>query len=147
MTVISTFFSLKHFGKLFSQALLDDIVVGFTLSLIGVVVWGQDVEVKGRGYVALWQIIGHHNYLASAGAGFTTAELARAHPHHLGELGTPGMEHLGRLVEVVILMGFVPFEGTVNENLFTITGIKNIKWFLYFMRCRFQPRVAGNGSG
>ena len=29
----------------------------------------------------------------------------------------------------------------VNEYLFTVTGVKKMKWFLSLTRCHFQPRV------
>ena len=28
-----------------------------------------------------------------------------------------------------------------NEYLFTVTGVKKMKWFLTLTRCHFQPRV------
>ena len=28
-----------------------------------------------------------------------------------------------------------------NEYLFTVTGVKKMKWFLSLTRCHFQPRV------
>ena len=39
-----------------------------------------------------------------------------------------------------------PFQGNTNnqlrnEYLFTVTGLKKMKWFLSLKRCHFQPRV------